>query len=263
MKKSANTAKILIPTITGFGFLILWELLVQLLNVHHWIIPAPSQILIDSIADAPQMAPHILATTTTALAGFGLSIGVSWIIAIAMDLMPRFKLAVYPFLVVSQTIPIIFIYPLFMIWFGFGIATRIIVVILVCFFPVVVAVYDGMVQTNTELLDLFRAMGAGRLKTLFMVKIPSSTPRFFSGLKIAATYSVMGAVIGEWLGAQNGMGVYMIRSYKTFATSRVFGAITVVITLSLILFQAVKLLEKKSLAWIHLSRTETRSESEK
>lgn len=167
-----------------------------------------------------------------------------------MDRFSQVKKALYPYIVISQTIPIIFIYPLIMIWFGYGIHVRIIVVTLVCFFPIALNFVDALGAASSELIALFRSMGATSWQLFRMVKFPGAMAGLFSGLKIAATYSVMGAVIGEWLGASHGMGVYMMRAYKSFATDRVFAAIIIVVLLSLLFFQGVKLIEKLSLPWM-------------
>jgi ABC-type nitrate/sulfonate/bicarbonate transport system permease component len=136
-----------------------------------------------------------------------------------------------------------------MIWFGFGLAAKIVVVTLVCFFPAAVNLIDGLAQTDPELMDLFRSMRSGRWRIFTMVRFPGALPSFFSGLRISATYCVMGAVIGEWLGARQGMGVYMIRSYKSFSTPNVFAAILVVVILSLVFFYLVRIIERIIISW--------------
>ena len=226
-----------------------WELGCRLFSVPSWILPAPSAILGALLESFPLMVPHVGFTVITALSGLMGAVAVAVAAALLMDLFPTVKATVYPFLVVSQTVPIIFVYPLLMIWFGFGIAAKIIVVVLVCFFPAAVALSDGMSAADPELVDLFRSMGAGRWRILTMVKVPGALVSAFSGLKIAATYCVMGAVIGEWLGARYGMGVFMMRAYKTFDTPRVFAAIIVVVVLSFAFYRATVLAEGRAMPW--------------
>ncbi len=239
-----------IPSIaSGLVFTLIWELLCRVLDIQEYILPAPSAIILALWTHFPLMLPHIAVTLFTALIGFLLAIIVAALFALCMDLLPPLRRALYPYIVVSQTVPIIFIYPLFLIWFGFGLTAKVVVVILVCFFPVAVSLTDGLQHTDPELIDLYRSMKATPLQIFLQVRLPGSLPALFSGLRIAATYSVMGAVIGEWLGARAGMGVYMIRSYKTFNTPRVFAAILVVVVVSLGVVALVSAAERLLLSW--------------
>jgi ABC-type nitrate/sulfonate/bicarbonate transport system permease component len=159
-------------------------------------------------------------------------------------------------LVASQTIPIMALAPLLVIWFGYGLASKAAVVALVCFFPVAVATADGLRGADPDLLALLRSMGASRRQVLFKVRLPGALPGFFSGLKIAVTYSVIGAIIGEWVGAGRGLGVYMIRSANAFATAQVFAAIGVTSLVSVLLFLAVSALERLCLPWYYTAARE-------
>jgi len=249
MRKSINTGKISFPVITGVLLLAAWETFVRVLAVEEFLLPAPSSILTALVVQWPVMYPHIVATVQTSLAGLIIAVFLAVVMGMLLDSFTIIKKSVYPFMVVSQTIPIVFIYPLFLIWFGFGIGAKIVVVTLVCFFPAAVNLIDGLAQTDPELMDLFRSMRSGRWRTFVMVRFPGALPSFFSGLRISATYCVMGAVIGEWLGAKQGMGVYMIRSYKSFSTPHVFAAILVVILLSLLVFYLIRIIERIVISW--------------
>ncbi|WP_319417059.1 ABC transporter permease [Marispirochaeta aestuarii] len=233
----------------GLLFILLWEAFCRLLGLAEYILPAPSAITAALVRQFDLMLPHIGVTLFTAMSGFILSLLVAAFFSLIMDLFPVLRRALYPYIVVSQTVPIIFIYPLFLIWFGFGLTAKVVVVVLVCFFPVAVSLIDGLQNTDPDLIDLFRGMRAKPLQIFLQVRLPGALPNLFSGLRIAATYSVMGAVIGEWLGAQTGMGVYMMRSYKTFNTPRVFAAILVVVIVSLMVVAAVSLAERFFLSW--------------
>ncbi len=235
--------------VAGLFFLTIWEAWVRIAQVPSWILPAPTAILTALYTGLPMMALHIRVTLGTALAGLILAVVLSFALVFLMERIPILRQAFYPFIVVSQTIPIIYILPLLMIWFGTGIHPKILIVVLVCFFPMVINLMDGMAKIDPELIDLFRSMGASPRKTLWMVKLPGALPYFFSGLKVAATYSMMGAVIAEWVGAQHGMGIYMMRAYKTFSTTRVFAAILVLVMLSLVLFQGVVKLQRILVPW--------------
>jgi NitT/TauT family transport system permease protein len=239
------------PLAAGLLLVLAWEGFCLLSGTEAYILPSPSGILISLAADFDDMLPHIGVTLLTAGLGFLLALAVAALFSILMDLLPLLRKALYPYIVVSQTIPIIFIYPLFLIWFGFGLTAKVLVVILVCFFPVAVSLTDGLQQTDPDLIDLYRSMRAKPLQVFLQVRLPGALPALFSGLRIAATYSVMGAVIGEWLGAKSGMGVYMIRSYKTFNTPRVFAAILVVVLVSLGVVACVTAAERLLLSWKH------------
>lgn len=249
MRKSASSRNRLPAIISLSLFTAVWEAAVRLWDIEGYILPSPSAIVMEGTLGFPLMLPHLGISLATALIGFASACILAFLMAIACDGIPLFKQAVYPFLLISQTVPTIFIYPLLMIWFGFGITAKLVVVCIVCFFPMAIGLIDGLASADKELLSLMRSMGAGKLKTLFWVKLPASMPAFFSGIKIAATYSIMGAVIGEWLGAEKGMGVYMMRAYKTFSSERVFAAIVVVIAASLALVKAVQILEKQLITW--------------
>ena len=239
------------PAAAGLLLVLAWELFCLLTGIEEYILPPPSGILLSLAANFDDMLPHIGVTLLTSGLGFLLALAVAALFSLLMDLLPLLRRALYPYIVVSQTIPIIFIYPLFLIWFGFGLTAKVIVVILVCFFPVAVSLTDGLQQTDPDLIDLYRSMRAKPLQVFLQVRLPGALPALFSGLRIAATYSVMGAVIGEWLGAKAGMGVYMIRSYKTFNTPRVFAAILVVVLVSLGVVACVTAAERILLSWKH------------
>ena len=165
------------------------------------------------------------------------------LVAFLMDAIRPLYAMFYPLAVISQTIPLIAVAPLFILWFGFGLLPKVAAVVLVCFFPILINLLKNFRSLNHGYVDLMRSMGANRWQILRHVKLPGSVPAFFAGLRIAATYAVMGAVIGEWLGGASGLGVYLIRSQKSFATARLFAAILMIMLLSLAFFMLVKLCE--------------------
>ena len=139
--------------------------------------------------------------------------------------------------------------PLFAMWFGFGLLPKIMVVILVCFFPIVVSLLEGLNSLDQDILNLMKSMKANRWQIFFLAKFPSSLANFFSGLKIAATYSIIGAVIGEWMGGKSGLGVYMTRVRQSFALDKVFATILIIIVLSIILFKIIELIQFLVMPW--------------
>jgi len=166
-----------------------------------------------------------------------------------MDRFTIFKQALYPLLVVSQAVPIFAVAPLILIWFGVGLLPKVLIVALVCFFPLTINLIEGFNQVDPEAIELMQTMRANHLLITRSVHLPYTLPYFFSGLKIAATYSVLGAIIGEWLAARAGLGIYMLRAMHSFRTADLFAAILVVVILSLTLFKLVELAGKLAMPW--------------
>ena len=233
--------------------LIIWETISRFEVFPPFILPSPSSIIVSLVTNFTSMQYDILITLYEAVIGFIIAIILSVVIAIAMDSIIGFKKTIYPVLIISQTVPIIIIAPLFIIWFGYGYAPKIIIVTLICFFPITISLLQGLIAVDKELVDLLRSMGSNKLQIYKFVKIPSAMPSFFSGLKIAATYSIMGATIGEWVGGKNGLGVYMIRAKQAFETDRVFAAIIIIVILSILLLKLIEFVEKKNMPRLKIS----------
>ncbi len=245
------------PIIFFIAVLLIWESLSRSGAFPPFILPSPSSIIVSLVTNFRSMQYDILITLYEALAGFIIAIILSFIIAILMDSIAGFKKTIYPVLIISQTIPIIIVAPLFIIWFGYGYTPKLVIVTLICFFPITISLLQSLSSVDRDLMDLLRSMGSSRLQIYRYVKIPSSLAGFFSGLKIAATYSIMGATIGEWVGGKNGLGVYMIRAKQSFATDRVFAAIIVITVLSIILLKLIEFAEKKSMPWLRMRGEES------
>lgn len=230
-------------------FIIVWEVACQAFEIPTWLLPPPSDIWNEAINGWGQYSKHISSTVQLAVVGFlvGSSIGI--IVAILLYLIPFMRDAFYPVLIISQNIPVIVSAPLLIIWFGFGMLPKVIIITLVCFFPITIAALDGFRQTNRDWLHYMQMAGASKLQIFKKLEWPHALPAVFSGLKISATYSVMGAVISEWLGANKGIGVYMTLASSSFRTDRVFVAIILVIILSLLFFSLIVYIEKKLVRW--------------
>ncbi|MGD8190756.1 ABC transporter permease [Brevibacillus ginsengisoli] len=254
MKSFKNTGKSqTLTSVLPIGLLMLvlliWEIGVKVSKIEVWILPSPTQIL-QSLWEARELIwMHSVQTIYETLLGFVIAILAGTLIAVLMDWSDYLRKAVYPLLVITQTIPIVAIAPLFFIWFGFGITPKVIVVALVCFFPITVNLSDGFRLVDSDMIRLMSSMGAGRWQIFRMVKLPAAMPFFFSGLRIAGTYSVMGAVIGEWLGASKGLGILMTRSSQSFQTDRVFATIFVIVFLSLAMFVLIELIARVTMPW--------------
>ncbi|WP_312855508.1 ABC transporter permease [Litoribacterium kuwaitense] len=229
--------------------LLLWEIATWGTGIEQWILPPPSVVIQTLWETRDLLFTHIGPTLMATFAGLSIAIIVAVTIATLTDVAYWIRQTIYPPLVISQTIPIIALAPLFMIWFGYGLLPKIIVVALVCFFPITISLADGYRQVDPSMLRLLRSMGASRWQQFKMVKLPGALPSFFSGLRIAGTYSVMGAVIGEWLGASKGLGVFMTRSSQSFQTDRVFAAIIVVVLLSLTIFLLIEVCARLTMSW--------------
>ncbi len=223
-----------------------------------YILPSPVSVIRVLIVRMPVIAPHILATVQATAVGIFCALVAAATLAIAMALVPGLRTALYPLIIVSQTVPLIALAPLFLLWFGFGLLPRVLVVTLVCFFPILVNLMEGLSSVDPDQLDLLRSMGGRRWDLFRRVQVPASIPHLFAGLRISATYSVMGAVIGEWLGGSEGIGVYMLRSQKAFALDRVFAAIVIVVVLSFLVFGIVWGVQKFSTPWIKPDRGNAR-----
>ncbi len=249
MRKYQNISDKLIPIIFILAILILWELVVNLGVVERYTLPSPSDIVNALIVNGSDIMMHTGVTFFEGMTGLLVAVFLSLIMAVVMDQFPVVKKAIYPVLVISQTVPIIVIAPLLAMWFGFGIAPKIFVVVLVCFFPITVNLIEGLQSVDGELINLVRSMGATKSQIFAKIKFPSALPYFFSGLKIAATYSIMGAVIGEWLGGKAGLGVYMLRARHAFALDLVFASILVIMLLSIVLFYGIAGMQRALMPW--------------
>jgi ABC-type nitrate/sulfonate/bicarbonate transport system permease component len=236
------------------AFFLTWEISVRFLAIKPWLLPAPSQVLSTLFDMLPLLARHAQSTILAAATGLAAAVIVALVLATLMDGHPFLRQGIYPLLVVSHTVPIISIAPLFIIWFGYGILPKVVVVALVCFFPVVVSLVEGMQSADGDMVNLLRVMGYSRWQVIRLVRFPSALPSFFAGLKIAGTYSVMGAVIGEWLGAVNGLGVFMTRATHAYQLDRVFAAIFIIILVSLLIYASIELLARLAMPWYYNER---------
>lgn len=237
------------PLMAVILFLAVWQIAVPLFHIEKWILPSPADITKEAIAEAASLSQHTWATVQLTLLGFLIGTAVGLLTAMLLHLVPFLKSALYPLLILSQNIPTIALAPLLMIWFGFGLLPKIIVITLVCFFPVAVSTMDGLTQTDRGMMNYMRMAGASKAQIFRKLEVPHALPSVFSGVKIAATYSVMGAVIAEWIGTDRGIGYYMMLQKSAYRTDRVFVAMAIIVLLSLLLFALIALLEKILVRW--------------
>lgn len=237
MKKS-------LPVLLILALLALWEGCVHALAIPLYVLPAPSQVLLALANDAKTLLHHAGVSMAEALLGMGISLALSLVLGILMDAFPTFKRCVYPILVVTQTVPMIVLAPIFIIYMGFGLAPKILTVTMMCFFPIAVSFADGMAQVDAGYVNLLRAYGASRLQLYTLAKVPASLPSLLSGLKVAATYSVSGAVVGEWIASQEGLGYYLLRVKNNYMLDKVFACVLVIILLSLAMNGLIRLMQR-------------------
>ena len=231
--------------------LVFWELYVRAGQVSPTVLPTPTAVVQALISNWGIIYDNTVQTLLETVLGMIVATLLGLLLAILLDASGWMRRAIYPLLVTSQTIPIIALAPLLLIWFGYDIGPKVLVVALYCFFPIAVACADGLAGAEPELIKLLHSMRASRWQILWLVRLPGAMPSFFSGLRIAATYSVTGAIFGEFVGAEKGLGIYMKLEANSFATVQVFAAILVTAVLSLLLFGLVSLIERIALPWYH------------
>jgi ABC-type nitrate/sulfonate/bicarbonate transport system permease component len=242
------------PIIVIGTILVAWEAYCRLADISPVVLPAPTRIIEQLWAFRADAVRHAIPTLTETGAGLLISIMVSVVAAVLMDRFLAVRSALEPLFVASQTVPIVAIAPLLVLWFGFGLAPKILIVVLVTFFPVTVALLDGFAAASSEATDLLHSLGASRLDVFRKLRWPAALPSFFTGLRIAATYGVIGAIFGEYVGAYEGLGIWMQLSQNAFRTDLVFGAILLSAVLSVALFGLVRVAERLVIPWYGASR---------
>lgn len=231
--------------------LLLWQGYVAVSGVDQQLLPTPGAVWATLIAQRDALWENSLVTLWETVIGFGAALATGIIFGVLIDLSPWLRRALYPLLVATQAIPLIALAPLLVLWFGFGMLSKAIVVTLMCFFPIVVALADGLRGADPELIKLFRSFGAGPLRVFWMTRLPGALPALFSGVRIAIAYSVIGAVIAEYVGAEAGLGYYMTLKQHSFSTAGVLATFAVTALLSFALFALVALAERLALPWYY------------
>jgi len=248
--KLRNTTRSKGPAILAIALLLaVWEAVSDCGLVPRYMLPSPTDVLRAFVGDFPTLWANAAVTLQEAFYGLALGVFIGFAFAVLMDNFQWLYRAFYPLLVITQTIPTVAIAPLLVLWFGYEMTPKIILIVIVTFFPVTVGLLDGFRAVDTDSVNLLRSMGAGRWQVFRYIKCPSALPQFFSGLRIAAAYSVVGAVISEWLGGFGGLGVYMTRVKKAFAFDKMFAVIFLISAISLVLMWLVNTLQKKCMPY--------------
>ncbi len=248
MKSSINIDKIL-PWLGIAGSIAVWEAGTRFFHAPAWILPSPVQVFGSLLSSFSLISHHAGHTLLEAGLGYLSSIVLAVLFALLFALSPFLKRVLYPLLILSQTIPLITLAVLFTIWFGWGMLPKVLVVILVCFFPISISLINGINSVDIDQVKLFSSMGARPFTIFRMVEFPLALPSLFAGLRISATYSVMAAVIAEWMGAQRGLGYFMTIQQKSFAIDRVLAAVIVICVISLLMVKLVDLAEYLFIPW--------------
>ena len=245
-----NKYKYQMPILVMVITLLVWEFCVRFFHISLYILPAPSKILLAIIHNFDTLWMHSMVTLKEAIIGLLISVVLAIIIAIGMDMSKAFKSSVYPHLIVTQTVPVMVLGPLFSIWLGFGLAPKVLIVIFMCFFPIAISFADALGQVDQNQINLLKSFGANTFQIYKMVKIPSGAIGLFSGLKVSATYCIGGAIVGEWLSSSAGLGYYMLRVKNGYMLDKVFACVVMIIVWSLLLHLLVTWIEY--LAFPHL-----------
>jgi len=228
---------------------VIWEIYVHVSGISPLMLPAPSRVLQQIALNRALLWDNTLPTITATLVGFSLSLAVAFVLSVMLDFMPRVRRALFPIFVVSQTLPLVAIAPLVVLWFGFGLTPKILLVALVTFFPMLVALVDGYESTDPEIEDLLRSMGASRRVVFRTARLPSAMTYFFAGLRISITYAVVAAIFAEYVGARAGLGIVILNAKNSFRPDLVLAAVVISSVLTLVLFAITATVQRMVLRW--------------
>ncbi len=242
-KKYQSITNKLAPVIAIAVIILIWFLCNNFELVPAYMLPSPLDVAKAFINNFSVMLKQAAVTLQEAIYGLGIGIMLAFIVAALMDRFSFLRKAIYPILVITQTIPTIAIAPLLVLWMGFGMAPKITLVVITTFFPISIGLLNGFENADRDEINMMRSMGANRLQIFKHIKLPSAADSFFSGLKISASYAIVGAVISEWL------GVYMTRVKKAYAFDKMFAVIVFISAISLLLIAIVSLIQHIAMPW--------------
>jgi len=250
MTRLRTVAEYVVPALTLVGALALWEAATYVFKIPRFIVPAPSAILGEGWEWRYRFIGHTWVTLYETLGGFALSIAVGVPLAVLIVYSPALRNALYPLIVLTQSVPKIAIAPVLLLVLGAGEVPKVVVAFLVAFFPVVVDTATGLAATPPELLDLSRSYRASAFKTFVKVRLPMALPFFFAGAKVAITLSVIGAVVGEFVGSDRGLGYVILSATSYWKTELAFSSMILLSVMAILLFGAVSLVERLACPWL-------------
>ena len=258
MTRARATAIDLLPAALFLAALLAgWELWVRARDVPSYLLPPPSDLWQAFLDQRSTLPAHARTTIGEATLGLFFAAVLGVVLAALIASVPLARRVLYPLLVVSQNIPVLVLAPLLAVWFGFGMMPKVLIVVLIGFFPIAVNTADGLLRADREMVELVRSMGANRWQALRTVLIPSAVPSFFAGLQIGAAYAVIGAVIAEWMGASSGLGLFITRSQRAFRTDQIFMAVVLIALFSIAFFVAVQLIARLAMPYRHATTSAT------
>lgn len=250
MKRKSPSIISKLPSVAAICLILLfWQCISALEIVPSYMLPSPAAVVRAFITDFPLLMTHSVVTLEEAFIGLLCGIGIGFIFAVLMDHFEPIYQAMYPLIVISQTIPTVAIAPLLVLWLGYEMAPKIVLIILATFFPIVIGLLQGFRSADPDIIRLMRSMGASTFQIFRHVKLPSAMGQFFASLRISVSYSIVGAVISEWLGGFAGLGVYMTRVKSSFAFDKMFAVIFLISALSLILMGLLSILQRICIPW--------------
>jgi ABC-type nitrate/sulfonate/bicarbonate transport system permease component len=237
------------PAFAILVILALWQTASGTGLISKFMLPSPIDVVKSFVSDFPVLMSNAKVTLIEAFVGLAMGVLIGFLMAVLMDRFEKVYQAFYPLIILTQTVPTVAIAPLLVLWFGYEMLPKVILIVIVTFFPITVSLLDGFRAADRDTINLMRSMGASKMQTFWFVKFPGSLSQFFASLRISASYAVVGAVISEWLGGFNGLGVYMIRVKKGFSFDKMFAVIFLISAISLVLMKLVNLLQKKCMPW--------------
>jgi NitT/TauT family transport system permease protein len=267
LRRTSAAEDVAAPVLLMFLILAAWEALVRLFDVPTFVLPTPTQIVAAILLDRAIIFSQLKVTLFEILSGYLLAAVVGFCLSVAILYSNAFRRGVLPLIVASQTIPVIAIAPILVIWFGYNAAPRIIITALVAFFPLTVAIVTGLQSIEPQFINFFRSLNASEYQIFLKLRLPAALPNIFAGLKVASTLAVIGATISEWVGASEGLGYLMAQDTAQLNTTRVFAALVVLGLFGMTFFATVGLIERLMMPWTfgrtNLRRIVSRSSSKK
>lgn len=249
LKLSRNASENLQAAVAIIGLILLWEALCDFLKIPRWLLPPPSRIIYETWEIRSALPRHFFATLWAVVGGFFMAIAAGVPLAVAVVYSPLLRRIIYPMLLMLQSVPKVAIAPLMLIWVGYGITSNMIIAATVAFFPIVINTATGLEAVDPELLDLTRSLDAAKFNVFLRVRLPWALPYLFSGLKVAVTLALIGAVVAEFIGADKGLGYLVLTSSSNMKTSIMFGMLVLLSIMGIVCFYAVGLAERLLCPW--------------
>jgi len=231
-----------VPGVVSFAIVLLgWEELVRLLSVSPLILPPPSQIFEEFIKRADQIPIHAAVTLFEAVSGLCIGVGFALVVSLLISEVPLFRRAIYPLIMAKQVVPTVVFAPILLVWFGYGVSSKIVIAGIICFFPVVVNALHGLTSLPVEVVELANSLGSSRWKTLIRLRLPHSVPHIYAAMRPSVGLAMIGAVVGEFIGGNSGLGYMIVESLRFLNLPAMFAATIALIILGLMLFGLVEL----------------------